>query len=25
VENIEVLKQALPYIRQYREKTFVIK
>ncbi len=25
MENIEVLKQALPYIRQYREKTFVIK
>jgi acetylglutamate kinase len=25
VENIEVLKHALPYIRQYREKTFIIK
>ena len=25
MENIEVLKQALPYIRQYRGKTFVIK
>ena len=25
MENIEVLKHALPYIRQYREKTFIIK
>ena len=25
MENIEVLKHALPYIREYREKTFIIK
>jgi len=25
LENIEILKQALPYIKQYRDKTFVIK
>jgi acetylglutamate kinase len=25
VENIAILKQALPYIKQYRDKTFVIK
>jgi acetylglutamate kinase len=25
VENIEILKQALPYIKRFREKTFVVK
>lgn len=25
LENIEILKQALPYIKQYRDRTFVIK
>ena len=25
VDNIEILKQALPYIKSYRDKTFIVK